>query len=111
VFTPPELFQVLTTTYSGSSRLEYVPYSKKVIDYETREWSESIPKQRVITEYQENRWIETIPRRVDTTDYYAIETVRQYVPEVIPEITVETMPVERSVFRTEYIPIERYICY
>lgn len=69
---------------------------------------ESIPKQRVITEYKENRWMETVPRRVDTVDYYAIETVRQYVPEVIPEVTIETKPVERSVYHTEYIPIERY---
>lgn len=52
--------------------------------------------------------METVPRRVDTVDYYAIETVRQYVPEVIPEVTIETKPVERSVYHTEYIPIERY---
>lgn len=61
---------------------------------------ETIPHQRTITEYKENRWIETIPRQVNKTEYYAIETVRQYVPQVIPEVTKETMPIERSVLRT-----------
>jgi len=78
-----------------------------VIDYETREWIETIPKQRVVTEYQERRWIETVPREVTKVDYYAIEHIKQYIPEVIPETTIETVPVERVVQRTEYIPVEK----
>jgi hypothetical protein len=41
-----------------------------------------------------------VPRTVNAIDYYAVEHVRQYVPEVIPEIIIEKIPVERSVLRT-----------
>lgn len=51
--------------------------------------------------------METIPREVIDTNYYAIEHVRNYVPEVMAEAIVETTPVERIVQRTEYIPVER----
>ena len=44
--------------------------------------------------------METVPREVVSTDYYAIERVKQYVPQVIPEVTMETIPVERIVQRT-----------
>lgn len=91
----------------GESRIEYVPFEQKVIDYETREWIETIPKQRVVTEYQERRWTETVPREVTKIDYYAIEHIKKYIPEVIPETTIETVPVERIVQRTEYIPVEK----
>ncbi len=72
-----------------------------------REWVETIPKQVTVTEYEERRYFETVPREVRKTDYYAIEYLRQYIPQVIPETTVETIPVERVVQRTEYIPVER----
>lgn len=85
-----------------------MPYSKKVTDYETQEWTEMVPKQRVITEYQENRWVESVPREVKTVDYMAIEHVKQYVPEVTQESVMETIPIERTIQRTEYIPVERY---
>lgn len=84
-----------------------MPYQKKVMDYETREYVESIPRQRTITEYQERRWVETVPREVVTTDYYAVEHIKQYTPQIIPEVTVETTPVERIIQRTEYIPVEK----
>ena len=35
--------------------------------------------------------------------------MKQYVPEVIAETTVQMVPVERVVTRTEYIPVERYV--
>jgi hypothetical protein len=67
-----------------------------------------VPTQRTVTEYQERRYMETIPREVVTVDYQAIEHIKQYVPQIIPERSVETYPVERIVQRTEYIPVERY---
>ena len=53
--------------------------------------------------------METIPREVAKVDYYAIEHIKKYVPEVIAETHVEMVPVERVVTRTEYIPVERFI--
>jgi hypothetical protein len=96
------------TPYLGESRIEYIPFEQRVTDYEIREWTERIPHQRTITEYQERRYMETVPREVTKVDYYAIEYLKQYIPQVIPETTVETVPVERIVQRTEYIPVERY---
>lgn len=92
----------------GGSRFEYIPYQKKVMDYEVREYTEMVPRQKTITEMQERRYMETVPREVVSTDYYAIERVKQYVPQVVPEVTVETIPVERTVQRTEFIPVEKY---
>jgi hypothetical protein len=37
--------------YLGHSRIEYVPFQNKIIDYETREWVEKVPVQRTVTEY------------------------------------------------------------
>lgn len=51
--------------------------------------------------------METVPREVAKVDYYAIEHIKKYVPEVIAETRVEMVPVERVVTRTEYIPVER----
>lgn len=51
--------------------------------------------------------METVPREVTKVDYYAIEHIKKYIPEVIPETTIETVPVERIVQRTEYIPVEK----
>ena len=76
-------------------------------DYELREYVERVPYQRTITEFQEKRYMETIPREVSKVDYYAIEHIKKYVPEVIAETHVEMVPVERIVTRTEYIPVER----
>jgi len=53
--------------------------------------------------------METVPREITKVDYYAIEHVKQFVPEVIAETHVEMIPVERVVTRTEYIPVERKI--
>lgn len=103
------LQQVTPKVYSASSRFEYVPYQKKVMDYEIREYTEMVPKERVVTEFQERRYTETVPREVVSTDYYAVEHIKQYVPTVVPEVSVETIPVERTVQRTEYVPVEKYI--
>jgi len=104
-----EVIKGNTLTYLGESRIEYIPFEQRITDYEIREWVEQVPRQRTITEYQERRYTETVPREVTKVDYYAIEYLRQYIPQVIPETTVETVPVERVVQRTEYIPVERYM--
>ena len=104
---PVRLLRVRVLFYSGESRIEYIPFEQRITDYEVREWVEQIPRQRTVTEYQERRYTETVPREVTKVDYYAIEYLRQYIPQVIPETTVETVPVERIVQRTEYIPVER----
>lgn len=92
---------------AGGSRFEYVPYNRTVMDYEIRQYAEMVPRQRTITEFEERRYMETVPRTVIDNHMYAIEHVRQYVPEVMAEAIVETTPVERIVQRTEYIPYER----
>lgn len=79
------------------------------MDYQVHEYTEMVPRQTTVTEMQERRYMETVPREVVSTDYYAIERVKQYVPQVIPEVTVETVPIERTVQRTEYIPVEKKI--
>jgi hypothetical protein len=35
--------------YLGHSRIEYVPFQNRIIDYETREWVEKVPVQRTVT--------------------------------------------------------------
>jgi hypothetical protein len=46
----------------GASRIEYVPYEKKVMDYETRTITEMVPKTKRIVDYTERKIIETVPR-------------------------------------------------
>jgi len=43
------------------------------------------------------------------TEYYAIEHIKNFVPQVCAEAIVETTPVERIIQRTEYYPVERTI--
>jgi hypothetical protein len=35
----------------GGSRIEYVPYEKKVLDYETRTVREMVPKTKKVVDY------------------------------------------------------------
>jgi len=93
----------------STSRVEYVPVQQTVVDYETREWVETVPRQQTITEYQERRWTETVPREVVRVDQYAIEYLREYVPEVVATSNVQVIPQERLIQRTEYYPVERQV--
>jgi len=79
------------------------------VEYETREWVETIPRQQTVTEYQERRWTETVPREVVRVDQYAIEYLREYVPEVVATSSVQVIPQERLVQRTEFYPVERRV--
>ena len=46
----------------GESRIEYVPFEKKIIEYRDEVRVERVPKTRKVTEYREEKRIETIPR-------------------------------------------------
>lgn len=86
-----------------------MPVQQSTTEYETREWIETVPRQQTVTEYQERRWTETVPREVVRVDQYAIEYLREYVPEVVATSNVQVIPQERIVQRTEYFPVERQV--
>jgi len=86
-----------------------VPVQQTQVEYETREWVETIPRQQTVTEYQERRWTETVPREVVRVDQYAIEYLREYVPEVVATSNVQVIPQERLIQRTEFYPVERRV--
>jgi hypothetical protein len=94
----------------GESRVSYVPYEKKVIEYENRTYVEKVPVKRKVITYEERKVIETVPREVVKQDYYAVEKRIQYYKEVVPEKKIEMVPVERKVKRYEYVPVEKYAC-
>lgn len=93
----------------GESRIEYVPFEKKIIEYKDQSKVERVPKKVKKIEYREERKIETIPKEVTVTDYYAVEYLRQYIPQYVPEKRIEYVQVPKKQVRYEYIPVERYI--
>ncbi len=50
-----------------------------------------------------------MPRQRIETDYYAVEHLRYYEKQVIPEKSIEYVPVVRTFKRTEFVPVERYL--
>ena len=92
----------------GESRIEYVPFEKKIVEYKDEARVERVPKKRTVTEYREEKVVEEVPREVTVTDYYAVEYLRQYIPQYIPEKQIEYVAKERKVKKYEYIPVERY---
>lgn len=93
----------------GESRIEYVPFEKKIIEYKDQAKVERVPKKVKKVEYREERKIETIPKEVTVTDYYAVEYLRQYIPQYVPEKRIEYVQVPKKQVRYEYIPVERYL--
>jgi len=93
----------------GESRIEYVPFEKKVIEYKDQAKVERVPKKVKKIEYREERKIEKIPKEVTVTDYYAVEYLRQYIPQYVPEKVIEYKQVAKKQVRYEYIPVERQI--
>lgn len=53
--------------------------------------------------------MDIVPREVISTDYYAVEHIRRYIPQIIPESYTDYVPVERKNIKYEYIPVERQI--
>lgn len=91
------------------SRIEYIPFEKKYIEYDQIERIERIPYEREIVEYEEVTRTERIPIERTITDYYAIETQIEYIPKEIEETIVEYEPVERVWERVQYLPVETQI--
>ena len=91
----------------GESRIEYVPFEKKIVEYKDQAKVERVPKKVKRVEYKEERKVETIPREVTVTDYYAVEYLRQYIPQYVPEKKIEYVQVPKKQVRYEYIPVER----
>jgi hypothetical protein len=54
------------------SRIEYIPFEKKYIEYDQVERIERIPYEREIIEYEEVTRTERIPIERTITDYYAV---------------------------------------
>lgn len=61
----------------------------------------------MIVEYVPQERIDTVPVERIITDYYTVEHITEYIPELIPERKVEYVPVEWIENRVEYRPIER----
>lgn len=74
--------------------MEYIPYERKYIDYESREYVDKVPVERTVIDYKEVKRVEYVPREKMITDYYAIEHQISYVPQTIPEKKIEYVPVE-----------------
>jgi hypothetical protein len=91
------------------SRIEYIPFEKKYIEYDQVERIERIPFEREIVEYEEVTRTERIPIERTITDYYAVETQIEYIPKEIEETIVEYEPVERVWERVQYLPVETQI--
>ena len=71
------------------SRIEYIPFEKKYIEYDKVERIERIPVEREIIEYEEVVHNERVPVERTITDYYAVETQVEYIPKEIEETVVE----------------------
>ncbi len=63
------------------SRIEYIPFETKHIEYDSVERVERIPYEREIVEYEEITRIERVPVERTITDYYAVETQIEYIPK------------------------------
>jgi len=79
------------------------------VEYKDQAKVERVPKKVKKVEYREERKIETIPKEVTVTDYYAVEYLRQYIPQYVPEKRIEYVQVPKKQVRYEYIPVERQI--
>ena len=91
------------------SRIEYIPFEKKYVEYDRVERVERIPYEREIVEYEEITVNERVPVERTITDYYAVETQVEYIPKEIEETIVEYEPVERTWERVQYLPVETQI--
>jgi hypothetical protein len=55
-----------------------------VIDYVDETKYSLVPKKRKIIDYRDFVRVDVVPREVVSTDYYAVEHIRSYIPQVIP---------------------------
>lgn len=54
------------------SRIEYIPFEKKYIEYDRVERIEQVPYEQEIVEYEEIVHTERVPIERTITDYYAV---------------------------------------
>lgn len=101
--------QVVAEEIPVESRIEYIPFEKKYIEYDQVEYIQRVPFERQIVEYEEVRRTERVPIERTITDYYAVETQIQYIPKEIEETIVEYEPIERVWERVQYLPVETQI--
>ena len=91
------------------SRIEYIPFEKKYVEYEQVEKIYSVPYEVEVIEYEEVVRSERIPIEKTVTDYYAVETQVEYIRREIEETVMVEQPVERTYERIQYIPVETQI--
>lgn len=53
--------------------------------------------------------MEIVPKEVTRIDYYAVEHIRHYVKQIVPEVRVETRQVSKVIKNIETIPVEKYL--
>lgn len=87
------------------SRIEYIPFEKKYVEYEQVEKVYQVPYETEVIEYEEVVRNERIPVERTITDYYAIETQVEYIKREVEETIMVEEPVEKVYERVQYIPV------
>lgn len=59
-----------------------------MIEYEEQPVTKKVPKKKIVTEYREEMREQLVPREVVEKDYYAVEYIKGYMAQEIPERTV-----------------------
>ena len=91
------------------SRIEYIPFEKKYVEYEQVEKVYQVPVEYEEVEYEEVVRNERVPYEKTITDYYAVETQVEYIKREVEETIMVEEPVERTYERVQYIPVETQI--
>ena len=77
----------------GDSRIEYVPFEKKTVDYMDDPKKILVENKKTLRDYEEHIRVEYIPKEITVRDYYAVEHVRCYIPEIVPESVTVYVPI------------------
>jgi hypothetical protein len=101
--------RVAATDIPVESRIEYIPFEKKYVEYEQVEKVYQVPVEYEETEYEEVVRNERVPYERTITDYYAVETQVEYIRREVEETIMVEEPVERTYDRVQYIPVETQI--
>ena len=91
------------------SRIEYIPFEKKYVEYEQVEKVYQVPVETEVIEYEEVTRNERVPYEKTITDYYAVETQVEYIRREVEDTVMVEEPVERVYERVQYIPVETQI--
>ena len=91
------------------SRIEYIPFEKKYVEYEQVEKVFQVPVEYEEVEYEEVVRNERVPYERTITDYYAVETQVEYIKREVEETVMVEEPIEKTYERVQYIPVETQI--